>query len=111
MICEDMDTIEWLEKMMSEYEKVFLVLDKNLYKLLSAEKCTKNKILFLPLDDSLTKYPKVSSEDSKQLHELYNMYEFSDRFQVLSRNECFGNLLNLVDTGVLTREELVEALI
>lgn len=99
---KDIGIIEWMENILSGYDKIFLVLDKSLYKLLEAE--NKNKTLFLlPFD--------ISWEDSCKLSELYLMYEFSDRFQILCRNECFGSLMNFLDTGLLTNEELMDVLL
>ena len=94
--------------MLSEFDKIFLVLDKNLYKLLVIEKNSENKILFLlPSEDftvcfAMQEYWCISWEDCCKLCKLYFMYEFSDRFQILNRNECFGSLMNFLNTDLLT---------
>lgn len=101
---KDIGIIEWLENILSGYDKVFLVLDKSLYKILEAENNKGTKTLFLSLFD-------IPLEDRRKLCELYLMYEFSDGFQILCRNECFGSLMNFIDTGLLTNEELIDALL
>ena len=53
---------------------------------------------------------KLSCQNIEQLKELYFMYEFSDRFQLLSQEESFGGILNFVDMGILTKEEVICAL-
>lgn len=111
MKCEDKGTIGQLKRLMSQYDRIFLVFDKNLYELLVEKKDSESKILFLFPDDSFPEHERHLCEDGKKFQELYFMYEFSDRFQVLSRSEYFGSMLNLVDVGILTYEELVEALL
>ena len=113
----NIDVIDWLGNMISEFDKVYLVFDKNLYKLLAAEKNGENKILFLlPFEDftgciSEQEHRCISWEDCCKLCELYFMYEFSDRFQILYRKECFGSLMNFIDTGLLTYKEITDALL
>jgi hypothetical protein len=50
------------------------------------------------------------SSDAKEA-ELYRMYEFSDRFVVLSESEQYGSIWNYVRSGIMTPEEALELLI
>ena len=38
------------------------------------------------------------------------MYEFSERFQLISKGKNIGGLWNLVDTDLLSWDEMTEAL-
>lgn len=60
---------------------------------------SQKKILVLPSE----KYP--------DLRLLYHTYEFSDRFRVIGRNRQYGGLLNYVDHGLLTEQEVFELIL
>lgn len=51
-----------------------------------------------------------TEEERQYLLKLYFLYEFSDRFQVISDDTPYGNIFNLVKTGLLTAEEAAQAL-
>ena len=42
---------------------------------------------------------------------IYRMYDFSDRILVISDSDQFGNMFNYVKNGLLSKEEMVEALL
>ena len=63
-----------------------------------------------PPDSAGRVWRQISEQDSDALYRLYHLYEFSDRFQILTRDQRFGGLLNLMDTGVLLSDELLAAL-
>lgn len=54
---------------------------------------------------------RISQKEVDALCSLYDSYEFSDRFHILSREEQYGGMLNFVDTGILSTEEMIEALL
>lgn len=56
-----------------------------------------------PAEENHALCRKISSQMALQLNKLYHMYEFSDRFQLFSREECFGGIFNFVDMGILTK--------
>lgn len=62
-------------------------------------------------DKSRISERKISTAEADMLCRLYGMYEFSDRFHVLSRGTSFGGLLNYIDTGLLGEEEALKALL
>lgn len=55
----------------------------------------------LPFD-----YNQISVQEIAQLKKLYFMYEFSERFQIIDKNDGFGDLSNYVDVGLLSDKEL-----
>lgn len=46
----------------------------------------------------------------KAMIELYYLYEFSDRFIVLSESEQYGSVWNYVKGGLITFEDAMDAL-
>lgn len=123
-ICEKC-ILEGLEEDLKEYEKILLVLDaeervdKLLDMLLNSRsiKAKKQKILVLYSGkqkigmDTPVVQRMISREEAEALYGLYSMYEFSDRFQIISRTETYGDVFQLVDTGLITLEEAIEALL
>lgn len=55
-------------------------------------------------------YKQIAGKEQEQLLQLYHMYEFSDRFSVISAESTYGSLFNLVEAGLLAMEEAAEAL-
>lgn len=53
----------------------------------------------------------VSHEEARELCGLYFTYEFSDRFVVFSDNRQYGTIFNYADTGIVTEEEAVKAIL
>ena len=53
----------------------------------------------------------VSHEEAQELYKLYLTYEFSNRFEICSDNMRYGTIFNYVDTGIMTEEEAVNALL
>ncbi len=53
---------------------------------------------------------KISDYIIKHL-QIYFMYDFSDRFQVLSDNPQYGSILNYVKAGNLTMEAAFQTLL
>ena len=55
-------------------------------------------------------YRQITAEQQSELLKVYHMYEFSDRFRVVSRDSRFGSIWNYVDAGILTEREALEAI-
>ena len=53
---------------------------------------------------------KLSKEEQEKYKRLYHLYEYTDDICVLEDNPLYPSLLNYVKTGLLTDEELNEAL-
>lgn len=60
------------------------------------------------LSDRLKKYPASISNDEE---DRYYLYEFSDKYRLISDSPIYPNLFNYLKTGLLTEEELLEALL
>lgn len=54
---------------------------------------------------------QITAEQQAELLKTYHMYEFSDRFRVVSRDSRFGSIWNYVDAGILTEQEALEAIV
>ncbi len=60
-------------------------------------------------DSKCTK--KIDRKMMEDVIELYKTYDFSDKIIVLDKSEQYGDLLNYVRNGVLTVEEMIDALL
>lgn len=115
-----------LESDIETFDRIFLILEKqklvdDVLRLLcdtEAAKEKKQEILVLSSqkgwteEDTSVVYRQITEYESKQLCRLYSMYEFSDRFQIISgKTTLYGNLFQLVDTGLLSLRESVSALL
>lgn len=113
-----------VEKELEYYDKVFLVwqrdeVQKDLFiRFYNSDvlKNTKKKVLFLSTEGLVKEkkyaYRIVTEQEAVLLRDIYYMYEFSDRFLVFSQeNEVVGNILNFAETGILTMDEVFEAML
>ena len=53
----------------------------------------------------------ISRYEMEEILDMYRLYDFSDKFTVISESSQFGSLFNYLKTGVLTKEEMAEALL
>lgn len=53
----------------------------------------------------------VSRESVNKAIYIYRMYDFSDKVSVISDSDQYGNLFSYVKTGMLTKQEMVDALL
>lgn len=53
----------------------------------------------------------LPSDKYKALAKLYCTYEFSDRIRMMGGNRQHGSLMNYVSCGLLTEEEMFEAVL
>lgn len=114
------DIIRVLEKELEEYDRVVVAkkvtdgVRRALVKFVSER--TDKRILLIYADGTKEEYTALSSrhvsqEEPDEYIKLYRMYSFSDKIYVLDDGKQFGTLQNFVDTGILTEEEAVEALL
>lgn len=52
----------------------------------------------------------ISSDEMRDILRLYQMYEFTDKIIVISDNYQYPNMFNYIRQGILTEDELVDAL-
>lgn len=116
--------LEMLREKLWEYNKVFLVTHLSpqeewrricsMVSVLKKEAADNRLVILLeegvhcPEDIS---YIVLSHEDAKELYQLYLTYDFSDKFFFLSGNLQYGTIFNYVDTGILSEEEAVTAIL
>ena len=100
---QDVIGVQVLEKILHEYGSIILFPVENvMYKQLkNSVVCNEasKKVLILPL------------ESNDEFISLFHTYEFSDRISVLERSSQYGTLFNYVKTGILTEQEMVDALL
>ena len=65
----------------------------------------------LPAGNTYTFLRKVPSEQMNEVLNLYRLYDFSDKVTVITESEQYGSLFNYVKTGLLTVQEMVDALL
>ncbi len=111
-----------LEEWLAVYDHIFLVPDKTVEEDISvsgilragAGKTGDRKFLLLSaslITESVGfTYRQLMEEEQEQFLRLYYMYEFSDRFSVISRESAYGGLFHLVETGLLSMDEAAQAL-
>jgi len=94
-----MDIVDRLSNDLKMYKKVILVTRRFPYK---------DKAQDLLRDKPEIKV-YVDDEDESKLLDLYNMYEFSDKFVVWNLCDQYGSIWNYVDNGILTLQEAVDS--
>ena len=60
-------------------------------------------------NSELSRY--VLKEVVDKVLNIYRMYDFSDKVFVISDSDQYGSLFNYVKTGILTKQEMVDALL
>ena len=53
----------------------------------------------------------ISKQDMEEILNVYHMYDFSDKITVISNNDQYASMFNYLKTGILTKQEMVEALL
>lgn len=122
---EQRDDQKWLyelQKLLEEYDRIFLIpeesgLEKSTVVHMLKIGARKNKMDRILIFSSKEEYgdlgfafKKITREFQNNLYQLYHMYEFSERFQIISKEKNIGGLWNLVDTDLLSWDEMTEAL-
>ncbi len=83
-----------------------IILDKSAY-------CNK-KIEIWNSESAINSMPElaiVTKEEFEEVKKLYHTFEFSNRIIDVSNSSNYPSLFNYVNQGILTEEELVEALL
>ena len=102
-----------IEDLLRDYDKVFLMTESRYIKMLEEDAGDAGKVIVLlpisPTKDMPFDFITIDEIQCEELLKLYHTYEFSDRFQVIMENSCYGGLYNYVKTGILTPKEAEEA--
>ncbi|HBA49320.1 MAG TPA: hypothetical protein DCZ91_16310 [Lachnospiraceae bacterium] len=111
-----------IEKALEEFDKVILIDNKlHDWRMTGAFydednfKETDKKVLILSEAEEKRvgniEWQSISEREAREILEIYYLYEFSNRIAVVDREQAFGSLWDYVATGLLTEEELVEAIL
>ena len=78
-----------------------------------AQKNNSNVKIWQCIEESFcNKYSSyVTRHEIKEVLYFYRMYDFSDKITVISYNHQYSSISNYVKTGILTKQEMVEALL
>lgn len=120
-----MTVIENINRNLEKYDMIIMVIDgKGIAQNLTKKFCqsealrkASRKVLVLSnidighmgRDDDHWECIRLSEEEWGEVLQLYMMYDFSDRFLVLSDNSQYGSLMNYVKTGIMTMEDIFQA--
>lgn len=115
-----------LQYALATYDKILFIQDaEDFGKCLESVKAVKDgrlnispdkKVLLLVKDP----YPAccmefaqmvLTEEEWETIYCLYYMYEFSNRFRMVTKDAMYGNIFELVKNGLITYEEALEAIL
>lgn len=108
-----------LENDINQYDKITFLKVENIVSAfiqLKADKNSSYKLLVLTekqknLDIENIIFRQIAEEEGEHIERLYSMYEFSDKFLLVSEeNMNYPNLFDLINTGMLSMEEILESL-
>ena len=54
---------------------------------------------------------KPDADKIKEVKEYYYLYEYTDQVNLITDNPQYPSMLNYVKTGLLTEDEMIEALL
>lgn len=111
-----------IEKALEEFDKIILIDSKLHDRQLTGAfydednfKETDKRVLILSESEEKCvgniEWHYISESETREILEIYYLYEFSNRIAVVAREQTFGSLWDYVATGLLTRKELVAALL
>lgn len=117
---------ERLSSSLERFDRIFAIMDQeedtggNLaYDFCSSKALqeTAKRILILSdkdipgIKDWNHQFQRLHEKEMDMIRRIYFMYEFSDRFQILSYNPQYGSLLNYVKSGDMTMEAVFQSLL
>ena len=112
--------INELERMLHQYTKIFLYCSNDFcgLRLFCAElekREIKDFMVLYHMDSNYNNMNKntmgIAYDEFHELLKFYKSYDFSDKIVLVSENAQYGSLFNLVKTGILSKQEMVEALL
>ena len=116
---------ERLSSSLEKFDRIFAIMDQeedmgNLaYDFCSSKAMreTTKRILILSdkdipdIQDWNHQFQRLHKKEMDMIRRIYYMYEFSNRFQILSENPQYGSLLNYVKSGDMTMETVFQSLL
>ena len=114
--------IEKLEDILDRFDIVLLITDKESFKLvkmmidLEMLDSTPKNLAFLTVEpiDMLNERHlvyRIDEAEMKDIMDIYCTYEVSDKLVSLSVSDVHGGLWNYVKSGLLSREDMIRAII
>lgn len=109
-----------LKAKLARYDRIFLFCRRTeCFEAAFAQSAAlrKNNVRVWIYSGSKVTYPedicvgRISPTEEKELLDIYHLYECSDRFQVVSRSQEHGSLFCYLEQGLLSTEEMIEALL
>jgi len=104
--------------MLRRYERIYIFDDTKgrvqeiLLEFVNSKKMVSNSLLVSIMTD-ISEYgcetKRITTEEYENIKDLYQMYEFSDKVQIISEDFRYGSMLNYIDNGCLTVEEMLTA--
>ena len=122
---EQMTIAENLSSHLERFDRIFAVMvcekdtENLIYDFCSSKALreTTKKILILsdkdiPCRKGLNcQFRRLNEKEMDMVRQIYFMYDFSDRFQVLSDQSQYGSLLNYVKSGDMTMEAIFQMIL
>lgn len=110
---------------LERFDSIFAIMDNkndtgnlayNFCSSKALQETTKNILILSDKDIPCIKglkhqFQRINENEMEMIRQIYFMYDFSDRFQVLSDNPQYGNILNYVKAGNLTMEAAFQTLL
>ena len=97
--------IEFLEQILNQYDRILIFENEELL----SEFCQVNALEKM---EQNTAFWKITKMEKEWILDFYFMYEFSDKLLFISKkNPNYADVFSFIDNGVLSREELFEALL
>lgn len=97
--------METISSLLNEHNIILIIEGSN-----NSEKLIKQILSSNAYKNTTSKVKVISADEYPEMTSLFYMYEFSDKVRIIGRSDQYGGLLNLVDAGLITEEEVFEAI-
>ncbi len=96
---------DYIIKLTKEYERIILVDGVN------STSLADSIMAYIKKNNYDLRVVVLLAGDFEDFTTLFKIYEFSDKIKLFGRNKQYGGLMNLVDTGLWTEEQVFEAIL
>ncbi len=111
----------YIEKTLKEFDRIILIdrlsdswLTDAFYDEVNYKEIDKKVLILSELADKQIHnivWRYIGEKEAKEIIELYHLYEYSNRIDILEQGQSFGSLLDYISTGLLTKEEMIAAIL
>lgn len=121
--CSKEHVIDTVERDLERYDKIFLfdTADRKVFECMThfcdsgQLRETPKKVLVLGMGEVKNAakdcYRPITRRQFEELLDIYDTYEFSNKFQFISQKGQYGSMFNYINTGFLTFGEMFEAML